>query len=282
MKPTPYKDWLTAGSPIPAIVTDMPIEDYHKHDSISNSGLSLVSRSPAHYAFAEPWKSTRAQEIGTAFHTALFEPERFKKEYIITEGNDKRLVAYKDAAKVYGGDKTLTANEGASVRVMLEAIMANESARDAFEAEGLAEVSLFAKDPETGVTMRCRFDWLTLTGMGVDLKKTQDCREFAFSKSLYLYRYHCQAAMYSHIYKLVTGKLLASFKFLAVEEQPPCANVLYDLDPLAMQYGYTQYREALTAYAQAKNSGIWETYSGAGVVTLPEWVLSTMENGEIQ
>ena len=86
--------------------------------------------------------------------------------------------------------------------------------------------------------------------------------------------------MYSHIYELVIGKPLESFKFLAVEENPPCANVLYDIDPLALQFGHKQYRDALTAYAKAVESDVWESYSGAGVVTLPEYVLSMMEYNE--
>ena len=278
MKPIEYTEW--DGS-IPAIVLNMPNEDYHNHDSISNSGLSLVSRSPAHYAFRTPWAATRAMDIGTAFHTALLEPERFKAEYVTTEGNDRRKVEYKDAAKVYGGDKTLTANEGASVSVMSESIRSNDAAQELLSSPGYAEVSFFVKDPETGCVLRCRFDWLTHTGFAIDLKKTQDCREFAFSKSVLMYRYHCQAAMYSHVYELVMGKPLESFKFLAVEEQPPCANVLYDLDAFAMQIGHTGYRESLAEYAKANESGEWTTYTGTGVVTLPEWALLNAEEGVV-
>lgn len=278
MQPIPYSEW--DGKTYPAMVLDMPLEDYHNHASISNSGLNLVSRSPAHYAFATPWKQTRAVEMGSAFHTALLEPERYKSEYMTVSCNDRRLVAYKDAAKQYGGDKTLTENEGASVAVMIESIRSNEAANKVLSKQGWAEVSLFVIDPETNTVMRCRFDWLTSEGEGVDLKKTQDCREFAFSKSLYNYRYHCQAAMYSHIFELATGTPLASFKFLAVEEQPPCANVLYHVDPIAMQYGYAQYREALLMYSEAQKTGLWETYSGEGVVTLPEYVLFSLEQSE--
>lgn len=274
MQPIYYPEW---DGKTPAIVLDMPLWAYHNHSSISNSGLSLVSRSPAHYAFASPWQSTRAQEIGTAFHTALLEPERFESEYMIVSVNDRRVVEYKDAARIYTSERTLTANEGASVKVMLESIRANEAARLLFEKEGWPEVSFFVTDEETGCVMRCRFDWLTIDGIGVDLKKTQDCREFAFSKSLHNYRYHCQAAMYSDIYLQLTGKPLQSFKILAVEEQPPCANILYDIDPLALQYGHEQYREALREYAKASASGVWETYSGEGVVTLPEFVLASLE-----
>jgi exodeoxyribonuclease VIII len=272
MKPIEYSKW---DGNIPAMVLNMPMEAYHNHQgSISNSGLNLVSRSPAHYAFRAPWKATRAVEIGTAFHTALLEPERFKQDYMITNSDDRRVVEYKDAAKIYGNEKTLTKNEGLSVAVMSESIAANQAAAAIFKKKGWSEVSVFVTDTETGIVMRCRFDWLTNCGIGLDLKKTQDCREFAFSKSLFTYRYHCQAAMYAHIYQIATGEPLRAFRLLAVEEDPPCANVLYHIDPLALEYGHKQYREALNQYAQAVASDVWESYSGEGIVTLPEWVLN--------
>jgi exodeoxyribonuclease VIII len=279
MKITPYLDWK---GEVPALLSGMPIEAYHGHyTSISNSGLSLVARSPAHYYHAPAPSSSRAQEIGTAFHTALLEPERYALEYMVVDQcDDRRVSAYKEAAKVYGGDKTLTESEGASVFVMQESIRANPAANEELCRPGHAELSAFVLDPETGVLMRARFDWLTSDGVCVDLKKTQDCREQAFSRSLHNYRYHVQAAMYSHIYELLFGKPLASFKILAVEEQPPCANVLYDIDPLAMQHGHTLYRQALEAYAKAHESGDWGSYSGTGVITLPEFVLAALDNNE--
>jgi exodeoxyribonuclease VIII len=278
MQVTLFSEW--DGS-FPALVAGMPNEIYHSHaGSISNSGLSLVARSPAHYYHAPRSTSSRAQEIGTAFHAALLEPARFDEQYMVVSVDDRRVTAYRDAAKVYGGDKTLTESEGSSVYVMREAVRANDAANEIMTDEGMAELSAFVIDPETGVLMRCRFDWLTVDGVCVDIKKTQDCREWAFSRSLHNYRYHVQAAMYSHIYELLFDRPLQSFKILAIEEQPPCANVLYDIDPLAMQYGHKLYREALEAYAAAFRSGEWGSYSGTGVVTLPEFVLAALDNNE--
>lgn len=278
MKITPYLDW---DGTYPALISNMPNADYHLHDSISNSGLSLVARSPAHYFHAPKPSSTRAMEIGTAFHTALLEPDRYAAEYVVVTGcDDRRVSAYKDAAKIYGGHKALTESEGSSVTVMAESIRSNKAANSLMTRKGYAELSAFVRDPETGVLMRCRFDWLTDDAFCIDLKKTQDCREHAFSRSLHNYRYHVQAAMYSHIYELLFGKPLQAFKLLAVEEDPPCANVLYDIDPLALQHGHTLYRQALESYAKSLENNSWESYSGTGVVTLPEFVLAALDNNE--
>lgn len=273
-----YSEGMTIKEP--CFVANMPNEVYHAWpEGVSNSGLSLVARSPAHYAHRAAFKQTRHMEIGTAFHTALLEPDRYAKEYMIVEGiNDRRKSEYKEAAKVYGPENTLTDNEGASVAVMLESVKSNPDAREVMEQDGYAELSAFARDPETGILLRSRFDWITTSGRCVDIKKTQDCREHSFQRSVHQYRYHCQDAMYSHVFELVAGHPIERYQFLAIEEQPPCANILWELDALAKRYGWMQYREALESYAAACKSGIWSGYQEtSGLLALPEYVLMDMD-----
>lgn len=263
-------------------VLEMPNEDYHRYDGISNSGLSLVARSPAHYAYRSKFEQTRHMEIGTAFHTALLEPQRYASEYVTTHGvNDRRKSEYKEAAKHYGADCTLTDKEGAGIDVMIESVRANQYATEVLNQDGWAELSAFIEDPETGVLMRCRFDWLTTDGRAVDVKKTQDCRQRPFQRAIHTYRYHCQQAMYSHIYRLITGEDIGAYHILAIEEQPPCANVLYTLDDLAVSHGHKEYRETLESYAKAVDSGVWSGYDAqADVIGLPEYVLMDIDEGQ--
>lgn len=266
-------------------VRDMPNAAYHSYEGISNSGLNMVARSPAHYAYRTPWRETRAITMGTAFHTALLEPHRFAKEYMVVRGiNDRRKSEYKEASKVYGGESTLTDSEGAAVEVMVEAVRANPDAHAVLSDPGYAELSAFVEDPQTGILMRCRYDWITETARALDVKKTQDCRQRPFQRAIHAYRYHCQEAMYSHIFELITGEPLESYQFLAIEEQPPCANVLYTLDALAKSHGHKEYREALEAYAAAVESGEWPGYGvNSDLISLPEYVLMEIdaENDEL-
>lgn len=285
MNVIPYSQLTPELARAGCFVSGMPNADYHRYDGISNSGLNLVARSPAHYAYRSSRKQTRHMEIGTAFHTALLEPERFAKEYMIVRGiNDRRKSEYKEAAKVYGGEGTLTDSEGAAVEVMVEAVRSNPDAHAVLSESGHAELSAFVEDPETGILMRCRFDWITESGKAVDVKKTQDCRQRAFQRSIHAYRYHCQDAMYSHVYELITGEPLESYQFLAIEEQPPCANVLYTLDAIAKAHGHKEYRAALEAYAEAVDSGEWIGYGvDSDIISLPEYVLMEIdaENDEL-
>ena len=282
IKTIPYTELTVEKARAGCFVTDMPNAAYHAYEGISNSGLSMVARSPAHYAYRAAWKQTRAMEIGTAFHTALLEPERFTQEYMTVTGiNDRRKSEYKEAAKVYGADATLTDSEGTSVAVMMESVLANPDAQNVLTADGWAELSAFVQDPETGVLLRCRFDWIASDGRAVDIKKTQDARADAFSRSVLNYRYHCQQAMYSDVFEKITGRPLESYRFLAIEEQPPCANVLYTLDDVSVMVGMQEYKTALMDYAIANKSNDWPAYSEtSALISLPEWALNEIE-GEI-
>lgn len=278
-----YKDLTEEIARQGVFVRNMPNEDYHQFAGISNSGLSLVARSPAHYAYRSAFQQTRAMDIGTAFHTALLEPERFSSEYMTVKGiNDRRKAEYNAAAKVYGKHATLTDNEGASVDVMVESVRSNPDANAVLSEPGYAELSAFVEDPETGVLMRCRYDWITATHKVIDVKKTQDCRQRAFSRSVFAYRYYVQEAMYRHIFELIMGVQLEDYHFLAIEEQPPCANVLYTLDELAKQQGHKEYRESLLAYAEAEKTDHWPGYGlYSDICSLPDWVMMDMIDEEL-
>lgn len=279
----PYTDLTEELAREGVFVRDMPNFAYHQYSGISNSGLNLVARSPAHYAYRSGFKTSRHMEIGTAFHTALLEPERYASEYMTVKGiNDRRKAEYKAASKVYTGECTLTDSEGASVDVMVESVRNNPDANAILKEPGYAELSAFVEDPETGILLRCRYDWITKTHRVIDVKKTQDCRQRAFSRSVFAYRYYVQEAMYRHIFDLIMGTQLEDYRFLAIEEQPPCANVLYMIDDMAKMEGHKEYRAALLAYAEAEKTNHWPGYDlHSDIVSLPDWVMFDMMDEQL-
>ena len=257
----------------------MPNEDYHSYEGISKSGLDKIARSPAYFKGVKQKEPTRAMAIGTAIHAAILEPERFDTEYCITEAKLRTAKEYKDAKAIHGGELTLTATEGDKVLGMRQAVQNNQEAMAALNAEGKAELSAFCKDPETGITIRARFDWITNDRVVVDVKKTQDVRIPKFIKSVADYRYHVQDAMYSFIYKQITGDDLAAFYFLAVEEEAPHSNRMFELDALAKEMGMFYFRRYLRTYADCLDSGKWpQPNDGDGVIGLSNWAVNAYED----
>jgi exodeoxyribonuclease VIII len=259
-------------------VDGMPNGEYHSLDGISKSGLDKIARSPAHYRLGLRKPATQNMHIGTAIHTAILEPDRFDFEYVVIDG-DRRGKEYKEAVKSVGAELVILKKDHKKVLSMRESCHDNFEAMQILTKPGKAELSAICTDPETGVQIRARFDWLTDCGISLDVKKTQDIRKDKFSKSVFDYRYHVQDAMYSFVYQQVTGQPIQAFKFLAVEEEAPNSSKVYELGSLEKEMGAYYFRRDLRVYAECVNSGKWpHPECGDGVIELSNWAVAQYEN----
>lgn len=270
--------------PATCAVINMPNEAYHNHPSISKSGLDLINRSIAHYEYRTPFEPTRHMEIGTAIHAALFEHERYKKEYILLPNvKDRRASEYKQAVKAAGtSELVLVGHESDKVNGMYQSVSLNSDVTQLL-SDGYPELSVFAVCPTTGLQLRCRFDFLSKGGQAVDLKKTQDVRYDKFQRSIGSYRYHVQDAFYTYVAALA-GIAVSSFHFLAVEEQPPHANKIYTLDDEAKAVGEREFKRDLESYAAFKKSGGIPSglVQESELMSLPVWALDEEADAEYQ
>ena len=68
----------------PGIYPDLTMEEYHSAVAISSTAVRKAMRSIDHLNayLSEDHKSTAAQELGTAIHSAVLEPDDFKRIYI--------------------------------------------------------------------------------------------------------------------------------------------------------------------------------------------------------
>lgn len=280
--PIQYKDLTPELAAQGCFVLNMPNEAYHNYDGVSKSGLDKVDISPAHYACAEPFKSTRAMEIGTAIHAAVLEPAIFKRDYLLLKDVKARTSSeYKQAVKAKGTTElVLTGPEADKVTGMKLSVEGCEPWNSVYVMDHYTELSAFVQCPETGVLLRARFDFLTAGGISVDLKKTQDARYEAFQKSVANYRYHVQDAFYSYVYELITGYPIQSFWFLAIEENAPNTCKRYKLDDEAKAIGKRQFMANLVDYAEADKTGDWRSYDTADeLMSLPMWAVDEDEEG---
>lgn len=266
----------------PCFIENMPNEVYHSHpEGISASGLKLMLRSPAHYRYQQASEPSRAMQVGTAIHTALLEPERFASEYVLLRDvKDRKSSEYKQAVKVHGTERVLVSSEADNVAGMQETVLANPAMSERLQAEGWRELSLFVRDPETGVLIRVRYDLLSVSGIAVDVKKCQDARPDEFSRSIFNYGYDLQAALYSDAFEWATGKPLPAFEFAAIEEKMPHGHKLYLPDETLLQEGRAKYREALNLFAECDRSNDWPALecNGPEIISLPAWRVAQIEN----
>lgn len=109
-------------------------------------------------------------------------------------------------ASAVEGKTILSPEEWKRVDAMAVAIR-NEPAINSILEKGKPEVAMVAKDPDTGVLLKCKLDWMAPRHT-LDLKSFAQKRGASIDKSvadaIYYEHYHWQAFLYEHIRFLVT------------------------------------------------------------------------------
>lgn len=302
---------LNESEPTPAVVAESPIDlhpglyrgisalTYHRWPGASQSRLKLMrDKSPAHarYAMDNPRSDdTDALILGAAVHTAVLEPDLFPVLYSFagqceaTKKSDGLRCSNTGMVRrdghwfcnVRGHDPKGYGEPGDNITPLVDAeYNACIGIRDAVKAhpatqhmlEGDAECSAVWIDEATGVLCRGRFDDVAL-GIGAitDLKTTTDASPLTFSRSLYKFGYHIQAAMYIRGARAL-GMDIDSFGIIAVEKTPPYAVAVYQLQPAAIFDGARELDALLATWAECERTGVWPSYDAEVVkLDLPKW-----------
>ena len=246
--------------------------DYHADTtSISNSLITQILKSPAHaraYLDGARTEPTAAMIFGTAAHCRILEPDVFFSTYVAIEG-DKRTKEIKLQVEdaVAHGKIVISRTEYEALEAMSKAVHLHPSAGDLL-FDGEAEMSHFWTDGDTGLKCKCRPDFLTMDGVCVDLKTTDDASPEGFARSVATYGYHRQGAFYS------AGTGCSRFVFIAVEKKPPFAVGVYVLDQLSMDQGWREVRKALDLWHYCDNKNDYPCYSqDIEEISLPNWAI---------
>lgn len=268
----------------PGYVQGVPEDIYHGHDSVSNSGLKLVNRSPAHFKYPPERESTRAMVVGSALHMACLQPDLFYENYILLRNVKARTEkAYKEAKEEFGEENVLVKGEISKVEGIVNSLRSNTEALKLLEQEAWNELSGFVADPETGIMCRHRFDKLTKNAVAIDLKTTTDARPSAFSRSVMNFGYHVQDAFYTDQFRWITGDELVSFAFIVVEVDSPYAVKIYYLGDESRCIGRDTYRKGLNAYAYCKDMDEWTAYNDEPEeINVPQWALNAYDESMVE
>jgi len=141
--------------------------------------------------------------------------------------------------------------------------------------QGAAEHSFWMRDPDTGIMMRVRPDWLVYGPNGwivVDVKTTTDAGPFKFRRKVWRYGYHRQAAFYTDNLDAHLGPI-ARFVWCVVEKEPPHEVAFYEPEHEWVDDGRASYRAGLERLAEYyRDPG--GTYLGIGDPDTPIEVLT--------
>lgn len=239
------------------IITGQSDTDYHRSPALSSSGARLILRSPAHYRWAMDHPTTTAAfNLGHATHSLVFGGRPVTM--IEADGYTTKAAREERDHALTMGAIPLTRPEHAQVAAMTEAVL-NHPLAAALLADGQPELSVFTTDPETGVELRTRPDWIG--SVIVDLKTTVNANPADFDRIAWTYHYEQQAAWY--LDEVARAGIIPDddrLLFVNVEKSPPYLVSVTELDAEALRIGRTRNREAINTYARCLATDTWPGY----------------------
>lgn len=181
----------------------------------------------------------------------------------------------------YRGQIPMHIAEVAKARAMAARVREHPLAA-ALLADGYPELSGYWHDPETGVRLRFRPDWLPNPGRGrlivVDYKTATSAHPGHFARAAADYGYHQQVPWYLDGLAACDIADDAAFVFIVQSKTPPFPVSVIELKPDDIELGRRRNRKAIDLYAACAAHDHWPDY-GQGVhsVSLPSYAVYQQE-----
>lgn len=132
--------------------------------------------------------------------------------------------------------------------------------------DGLPEISFIAHCPETGLWLKCRFDWLRFDCIAVDVKTTASTDADAFARQAGNLGYHIQEAFYTYVSSLLTVDL-KMFLFACIEYVEADLAEIYNLDH--KDEAMAKFKSGLYLLADCLETNTWNARGDSlGIKTL--------------
>lgn len=275
------------------LIENLPIEDYHAFADIKKLGdKAILSKSmlavfdPCPVKFHDQFilgnreESTAGMEIGSATHLHALQRDLFDAHHYIMPLKDdgKQIVrnaahaAYKEQIKLAAGRILLQPSDLEKVEGMSSALKKNKKAMLLLDAPGKVEVSIFFRDPQTGLMFRCRPDKLRDDLIVVDLKATGRADNEGVKKISFDKRYDLSVAITGRGIKELTGEYPRDYWFLFAEMERPYViearssftKVNYQGGKISKSYwqiGEERLSRLLDRYMECRAKGIYPGYN---------------------
>jgi hypothetical protein len=254
-------------------ITEEENESYHSSVGLSFSGLKQLSKTPAHYIASRSRddEETASQRLGTLVHMAILERDRFRSSVVAIEGHrGKKDVKEEIAHAEMNGKYVCKPDEYMATIKMADAILLNPSAEKLLTG-GAAERSIRWRDPETGVLLKCRPDYLRDDGIVVDLKTFNDLNEDNLQRHILKSKYHWQSRFYLDGVNQVLGLKSNMFAHIFIDTEAYVSRVVV-LDDASLEKAETLIRPLIQLYSECLKNDVWPGYPPEILTTsIPSW-----------
>jgi hypothetical protein len=251
----------------------LPFEEYLSIPAVSASGLKMMARSMAHYAYTtgRPSISSPSQALGIHVHGLILEPETYR--FAIVPEVDRRTKEGKQQHAEFvasaEGANIVTAEQHGKALEMRDRVMAQPYARALLE-DGHSEVTATWKSD--GIPCKARIDRLPSAHQAnIDIKTAADASEQAFANAAGRYKYAYQSDWYSRATD-ANGLGSRPMIFVVVENEPPHSVALYQIDEESIHAAHMRIDLLLEQYRECHERGEWPAYPREiQTLILPKW-----------
>lgn len=256
----------------------MTDEMYHSdRRAVNSSSLKRMIKSPRafYYTFflGKDEEPTEAMKFGTLAHMALLQGSKFQEQYVVmpeiigytkaglptTSANALDVQEKKRAwlADQPPGAIITTAEDRDRLFAMIDSVLSHEQASKLL-SKGKPEIAGYWRDPETGILLRIKPDFLPFdVSVALDVKTTQDCVWDEFRRSVESLRYDFQTMMYDEGIFQITGIRPEHRVWLTIESKAPYEVACYEVPPQYEATGRYEFRAQLRRLKECAMRNEW-------------------------
>lgn len=255
-------------------------EQYDLTPGLRASTLKAMMKSPAHYKHQKQ-KDSEAFNFGKVVHGFLEQGFAYSNQFAVEpvfkgrtqkgewttnpnciEVKENRAIWYDKLSK----DTIVVSQEDYNNIIGCLNAIGTHSKLKEYLKDGMRESTAWVKDPDSGLILKFRPDFISKEGYIVDFKTTADASQDYFDGQILGKRrgqqfYILQAAHYCYCAKLLGLEKPKFFMWIAIEKTAPYGIGIYTAEEMELEYGHL-YRHRLTAqYAECLAKDIWPSYS---------------------
>lgn len=244
------------------LVSDMSDTEYFTGGTeLSSTGAKAIVRCPAefHWQQVHPVQKDIFDEGALAHRLILGAGD----DVHVVDAYDWRTKAAQQAKKDErsAGHRVVHRGDLLAASKMARTVRSTPEAQRLLSRPGKAEMSMFATDPDTGIRVRGRMDWLTTEDDGtpciVDVKTTAtNTHPDALTRQIASFGYHQQAAFYTDLLALC-GQPGATFYFIFVPHIGAHKPRVVRLEPEAIERGRDLNRQAIETFIACTKANEW-------------------------
>jgi len=256
----------------------MTEEEYAALPGIRWSHLVAMAESPLHYLHAveRGRRETPQLRLGRARHCALLEPERFRREWLVWDG-DRRTKAWKQFRADHPDAEIVTDAEMGSVVAAVEAVRAHPVAGNFVRSLDDAELAVRWQDEATGLWCKARIDAVIRPfqysrRVHLEFKSSYTLDPRLFAAHAARMGYHGGVAFHLDGLRSTGADVAPEPVMVVVESDPPYDVALFDVPDHVLRAGRELYGRLLARVAECQASGSWPGRAPGPVeFTLPDW-----------